>query len=202
MYRPAAFDQTDLTTLAAAINEHSFGLVIADGPGDLEASHLPLLLDLERGERGCLTGHVARANPLWQRADGRRVLTVFSGPHAYISPTWYGEPNTVPTWNYVAVHVYGLFRAVHDPDEILQIVQRMVAVYEAGRQPPWTFDSSDEGMRKMARVIVGFSIEVDRVEGKWKLGQNRSGASRARVANILSQSADPNDVRIGELMRE
>ena len=201
MYRPSSFDETDTTRLFDAIEAYSFGVLAAQDGDEIEASHLPLLLDRERGERGMLYGHMARANPLWRIADGNRVLAVFSGPHAYISPTWYGEPNTVPTWNYVAIHVHGHFRAIHADDEILRILVKSVAIYEAGQSTPWTIDLDAELLAKLVKGIVGFTIEIDKIEGKWKLGQNRSLESRERVAEILTRSEEPATRQIGELMR-
>ena len=117
---------------------------------------------------------MARADPHWQQAEGQNVLAVFSGPHAYISPTWYGSENVVPTWNYVAVHVYGTFRAIHDESAATQILLETVRTYEASMPSPWTFDPASDFHRKMVKAIVAFRIEIQRIEAC------RSSASGAR----------------------
>src|SRR6187455_2668099 len=106
MYTPAAFAENDLTKLHDAIERYSFGMLITQENGAPVGTHIPFLLDRNGGPNGCLIGHMARANEQWKHADGSTVLAVFSGPHTYISPTWYEAANTVPTWNYVAVHAY------------------------------------------------------------------------------------------------
>src|SRR4051794_35885289 len=115
MYVPAHFEQTDLATLHAFIEDHSFGLLTSMLDGRLFASHLPFLLDRQAGPFGSLLGHVAKANPQWRQLAGQEVFVVFSGPHAYVSPTWYEAEHVVPTWNYVAVHAYGRCRLIEDP---------------------------------------------------------------------------------------
>ena len=120
MYIPAAFQQTDKTKLHDFIEANSFGLLVSTHGGEPFATHLPFLLERDAGPHGCLVGHVARANPQWHGLDGQTVLAVFSGPHAYVSPTWYEAENVVPTWNYVAVHAYGPCRLVEDPDRLTE----------------------------------------------------------------------------------
>src|SRR4029079_6378898 len=129
MYIPAAFKETDTNNLFDAIEQHSFGLLVAEINGEPFASHLPILLDRTVAPHGCLIGHMAGANPQWEQAEGKTVLAVFSGPHAYISPTWYESENVVPTWNYVAVHATGPVDLVEGPNELLDLVTRGVYVY-------------------------------------------------------------------------
>src|ERR1700729_1397013 len=129
MYIPAAFAESDLAKLHDFIQTNSFGVLVSQVDGEPFASHLPFLLDRNSGPHGCLIGHMARANPQWQSAHGQSVLAIFPGPHAYISPTWYESENVVPTWNYVAVHVYGTFQVVEDHQETVEIVRNYVAYY-------------------------------------------------------------------------
>ena len=163
------------------------------------ASHLPLLLDAEAGPRGHLLGHMARANPQWRRVEGE-VLVVFSGPHAYVSPTWYEEPGTVPTWNYVAVHASGTFHPVEDREPLLEILRRSVVDLRGPRPNPWTFDDSAPHVETMLRAIVGFRIEISRLEGKWKLSQNHSEARRLKVMRALESQADQESRAVAALM--
>src|SRR5262245_58623650 len=112
MYITAAFAESDLTRLHDFIGQNSFGLLVSQVDGLPFATHLPFLLERTTGEHGTLVGHMARANPQWREASGQTVLTIFSGPHVYVSPTWYEDEQVVPTWNYAAVHVYGRARVI------------------------------------------------------------------------------------------
>src|SRR4051795_10840223 len=130
VYTPAHFAESDLATLHEAIEAYSFATLVSHCDGELFASHLPLLLKREEGQPGTLLGHMAKANPQWKEAAGTEVLAIFSGPHAYISPTWYEDEKTVPTWNYVSVHAYGRLELVQDSQEKLDILRQTVGVYE------------------------------------------------------------------------
>jgi transcriptional regulator len=202
MYIPTAFGETDPGKLHDFIASHSFGLLVSAPEGVPFATHLPLLLERDAGPHGCLVGHVARANPQWHGLDGQTVLVVFSGPHAYVSPSWYESDNVVPTWNYVAVHAYGTLRLVEDPDAVTRILTAMVATYERSRPNPWTFDPGTAYFRKMVQAIVGFRVEITRLEGKWKLNQNHSQERRDRVARALAASDDPDAREVARLMDE
>ena len=140
MYIPAAFAELDLTKLHDFIEQNSFGLLVSQVDGLPFATHLPFLLERTAGPHGTLVGHMARANPQWQEAGGQTALAIFSGPHAYISPTWYEAEQVVPTWNYTAVHAYGRVQIIEDEDALLEIVQRSVRVYEQAMPQPWSFD--------------------------------------------------------------
>jgi transcriptional regulator len=193
MYVPRhfAFPEGAKGQLQDLIEAHNFGLLVAgDGAGaPPEAAHLPFVLDRARGPLGTLIAHVARANPLWRRfAPGREVLVVFQGPHAYVSPDWYAGRGLVPTWNYVAVHGYGVPRLLTDEAAAMAALAALSAVMEAGLapKPPWTMDQLSEGARRaLVRGIVAFEIELARLEGKQKLNQNRSAADRAGVIAAL-----------------
>jgi transcriptional regulator len=201
MYIPTHFAQTDQAALFEFIRRHSFGLLCTVRDGEPFASHLPFLLRAEV-EAVRLDGHMARANPQWRGADGQPVLVVFSGPHAYVSPTWYEADNVVPTWNYAAVHVYGTFETVEDPTELLAIVRDTVRVYEATMPRPWQIDEASDYVRGMLRQIVGFRVRVSRTEGKWKLNQNHPEERRRRVVRALEQRAGDDAREIAALMRE
>lgn len=201
MYIPAAFLETDAEKLCAFIQEYSFGLLVSEHAGAPFATHLPLLLDRTAGPQGCLIGHLARANPQWQEADGKTFLAVFSGPHAYISPAWYQAEQVVPTWNYAAVHAYGVMRTIHDPDALFQIVGQYVDFFESTMNVPWKFDASGEFAQKMIAGIVGFRIEITRLEGKWKLSQNQPRERREKVVHALTTRSDEGSQAIAELMR-
>jgi transcriptional regulator len=185
MYIPVAFAESDLTTLHDFIERHGFGLLCSQHDSTPLASHIPLLIDRTLGAQGTLRGHMARANSQWRLAAQSEVLAVFSGPHAYISPTWYEADDVVPTWNYVAVHVYGTLRLVEDPEALMAIVRDTVTFYERSQPQPWTISGSREFLDRMLQAIVGFTIEITRIEGKWKLNQNQPAQRRRSVVAAL-----------------
>lgn len=202
MYVPPAFNEPDPTKLHDFIEQHSFATLVSQG-GKPVASHLPLLLDRDNQSQGRLIGHMAKANVQWKDADGQPVLAVFHGPHAYISPTWYEAENVVPTWNYVAVHVYGTFRLDDSRGRRLEIVRRYVDFYEATLEPPWSLESADDDfIDKLLDAIVGFRIDIERIEGKWKLNQNLDPTRRARVIRALRDAGGEDRQRIADLMSE
>jgi transcriptional regulator len=201
MYVPTPFSQHDATAIRSLVRRHSFATFASvSAAGDLIASHLPLLLE-EEGSQSILHGHMARANPQWEWLDGRPVLAVFTGPHAYISPTWYAEPNVVPTWNYAAVHAHGTCRLVQDIDEISRLLQASVTFYEGSMPEPWQFDASSDFARRLAAHVVGFRVDVSHWEAQWKLGQNHSVARRGRTIAALDVQSDAGAHAIADLMR-
>jgi transcriptional regulator len=201
VYIPGHFRQADLATLHAFMDAHGFALLCSAGEGGTPfASHLPLLLDRLAGPFGTLVGHMARANPQWRHADGRPVLAVFSGPHAYVSPSWYEAEEVVPTWNYAAVHAAGVLRAVHGRDALREIVAAAVARYEAGRPRPWRLDPAAGYLDRMLGAIVGFRVEIATLEGKWKLSQNHPPERRARVVRALREQGGEDAAAVADLM--
>lgn len=202
MYSPRAFQESDLHTLHEFVERHSFGLLISQHDGSPFATHLPFLLDRTSGRFGTLLGHVARANPQWEQCVGQQILAVFSGPHAYVSPSWYEAEHVVPTWNYVAVHAYGRAELVEDDDGLLDIVRRSVEVYERSMPRPWSLGEADTFVDRLLKQIVGFRIEVERIEGKWKLNQNQPAERREKVVRALVERGDEHSNAIAALMRQ
>jgi transcriptional regulator len=203
MYIPAHFAVTDSGKLAATMSRNSFAMLITQHEGAPFATHLPLLFTPDDKGRGTLSGHMARANPQWQDlARGDEALAVFTGPHGYISPSWYSQHPSVPTWNYVAVHAYGRARLYEDPQWLGALVRRLTAVYESGQPSPWQPDLPPDYERHMVAAIVGFEIAVTRLEGKYKLSQNRSSEDRQGVHFALTSSDSPDDQRLADCMAE
>ncbi len=202
MYIPPAFNEPNSDTLFEFIQQHSFGVLVSQHGDTPFATHLPFLTQRIAGESGHLLSHMARANPHWTFAEGRTVIAIFSGPHAYISPTWYETPNAVPTWNYTAVHVTGVFEAITDPNELMALLDRTVRHYESPREMPWQFETSNDFYTKLAQSVVGFRIRITTIEGKWKLSQNRAIQQQERVANVLAKSNDANERAVAETMRQ
>ena len=192
MYLPRHFAQDDPAALQALMRDHPLATLVSTGPDGLTADHVPLEYDTATG---ALRGHVARANPLWQHADGQPVLAVFRGPEAYVSPSWYPSKaehhKVVPTWNYAVVHAHGRLSAVDDAPWLHALVSRLTAQHEGGRPTPWTVaDAPADYVQQMLRAIVGIEIAVERLVGKWKLGQNRSSADRQGVIDGLTAAAN------------
>jgi transcriptional regulator len=202
MYVPPAFQVTDQDRLFDFIEAHSFGLLVSTLEGQPFASHLPLPVDRERGPHGRLVAHMARANPQWRELAGQNVLVVFSGPHAYISPRWYETENVVPTWNYVAVHAYGPAKLVGDERALGDILELTVATYERHMPEPWSVDRRTAFFDRLSKMVVGFEIEIGRLEGKWKLGQNHPAAWRENAARSLAEDGSYDAAAIAQLMRE
>jgi transcriptional regulator len=202
MYIPAPFREDRLDLLHEAMRQHSFATIVSAGTDGLIATHLPLLLDADRGAHGTLVGHVARENPHWRAFDGEQeTLAIFQGPHAYISPSWYTTPYAVPTWNYVAVHAYGRPRLVEDDDKLYDIVARLVTTFEEQFDYAWDLAARRDYAEKLLKNIVGFEMEITRLEGKRKLSQNRSRADQEGVIAGLEGGGDPLGVAVAEIMR-
>jgi transcriptional regulator len=202
MHVPAVFAETDRDKLFDLIEQYSFGVLVTQVDGLPFATHLPFLLDRTQGAQGCLIGHMASANAQWKKAQAQTALAIFSGPHAYISPTWYESQQVVPTWNYAAVHVYGKIEIVDDPDALLEIVRKSVEFYEKNLPKPWSFDTTDKYIEQRLRQIVGFRIEIAKIEGKWKMNQNYPEERRAKVVAALREQGGENALGVAEIMCE
>jgi len=201
VYIPDAFRETDRKALHQLMRQNSFATLITINGGAPLASHLPILLDSDRGDYGTLSGHMARANPQWRDfSDGREALAIFQGPHAYVSPSWYETHPSVPTWNYAVIHAYGTARLIDDRSELRKLLQASVQFYESGFEKPWAFELPEKFVEKMMDMIVGFEIPISCIEGKFKLSQNRPPADRNRVKQTLENSADPLAKAVAELM--
>lgn len=206
MYRPPAFAEDDPAALAAMLSEVRLVTLVASVDGVPVADHLPMLFDPARGPHGTLTGHLARANPqALPEADGRPVLVVVTGPEAYVSPAWYPSKaetgKVVPTWNYVAVHAWGRPRRFDDPERLLALVSALTDAHEVGRADPWSVaDAPADFIRAQLKGIVGIEIEIERLEGKRKLSQNRGPADRAGVVAGLAASPDARDHAVAAQM--
>jgi transcriptional regulator len=194
MYTPKHFEQKDEHALWSFIDEHAFGALLTVVDGLPTVSHLPFLPDREAGLLHC---HVARGNPQWQQiATSPLVLVIFAGPHGYVSPTWYAERGGVPTWNYAVVHAHGSAQAIDDAAHTRKHVEALAAKYEQGRAAPWVPDYDTLRLRG----IVGIDIRVTRLEGKFKLSQNRTAADRAQVIAQLLATKRDEDAALASLM--
>jgi len=192
MYVPNHFKEDDMDTLQQYIRDYGFGLLVVADDRGIEANHVPFLLSSEdNGPLGRLQCHLARNNPVWQRLqDGARVLAVFQGPDAYISPSWYATKaetgRVVPTWNYLAVHAEGSARIVEDPNWLKSHLHRLTDHHEAGMENPWSVDDAPmDFTERLVQAIVGVEIEVETLVGKLKASQNQPEKNRAGVKSGL-----------------
>lgn len=201
LYQPTHFTETNPARIAAILAAHSFATLVSVRDGEPQASHLPLLFMPEEGPHGTLYGHLAKANPQAGFAPGESVLAIFHGPHAYVSPSWYATPG-VPTWNYCTVHARGRVRLIPEPAGKAKLVRALterhdppVALADGPVLAPAAWD-------KMLGGIVAFAIEVDRLQAKFKLSQNRSLEDRQRVIAQLGQDEHPDAQALAGLMLE
>jgi transcriptional regulator len=203
MYIPKAFRKDDIKALHTLMQEDSFATLVTCQDGVPFATHLPLLLDTKRGPYGTLRGHIARGNPQWRSFNGMgEALIIFQGPHAYITPSWYEVELSVPTWNYAVAHAYGIPRVIEDKTALYALLQDLVQTHEAHFEKPWQFQLPDDYVQKMMQGVVGFEMEITRLEGKYKLSQNRSINEQRHVAATLEAQGDDLSVGVAALMKE
>lgn len=187
MYQPPHFREDRLAVQHALIRAHPLGLIITAGPAGLQANPVPMLIDADASEKGTLRAHLARANPqLQELAQVEECLIVFQGPQHYITPSWYATKRetekVVPTWNYIAVHAWGRPRVIDDVEWLRQQVAELTASQESARSAPWAVgDAPADFIASQLKAIVGIEIPIARIEGKWKVSQNRSAVDQAGV---------------------
>lgn len=186
LYTPPLFDARDRAAISRLMHDHPFATLVTPIADEPHVTHLPLLLLPDCEPHGTLIGHVARANPHWRHAAGAESIAIFHGPHAYVSPSWYGEPaKAVPTWNYATVHAHGMLEVIEDPVQKRAVLDTLVQRFETGRPAPWRFGMPERERDGLVSAIVAFRMRVKRLDAKFKLSQNRSGADRARVIAAL-----------------
>ena len=202
MYIPPLHKEDDPAILHEIMRENGFAILMTAGDVEPIATHLPMTLEIDTQGQAFLCGHMARANQhldLLARNSG--ALAVFSGPHAYVSPSWYETSPAVPTWNYVAVHAYGNVSLIEEPAELEAMMADMVGQYEGGSEATWRMeDLPDDFMARKLKGIVGLRMKIARLEGKLKLSQNQTAADAARVAEALA-AGSPADQATAHAMR-
>ncbi len=192
MYVPRHFQETDVPTLHAAIRDIAFGTLVSAGPDGLIASHVPMFLDPAQGPNGTLIGHVARANPHGRVASEIEALAMFVGANCYVTPSYYAAKRehgkVVPTWNYVAVHAYGRLEWFDDAERLLALVTRLTDIHETPRADRWAVtDAPADFVAGMLKGFIGFALPIARLEGKWKMSQNRPAADYPGIVEGLKR---------------
>jgi len=202
VYIPEHFRSEDQAAALAFMRANPFAILISTKDSEPFASHIPVVIR-EQGGQIKLRGHVAKANPHWRyMGEQPRCLLIFHGPHAYISPFWYETEEAVPTWNYATVHAYGTATIIRDEIRTKQLVETLTRLYEGDRAEELFDRWSEPFVTRMLKGIVAFEVQVTRLEGKFKLGQNRIPADIASTYHTLRHSSDPNEQALAKLMQE
>src|SRR5581483_6213093 len=200
---PKHFSENDPGVLQTLMREYSFAILVSTQENGIPiATHLPFVYEPQQAPYGVLKAHMALGNPQWRtfQAD-HEALVIFQGPHAYISPSWYEVELSVPTWNYATVHAYGRPRIITDQTELYTHLKALIATHEAQFANPWPFERLPMNyIERMMKGVVGFKMEITRLEGKFKMSQNRSESERAHVCAELRASGNPMVCEVAELV--
>ncbi|MEO6064642.1 MAG: FMN-binding negative transcriptional regulator [Lysobacterales bacterium] len=202
MYTPRAFAETDLLELDHLVARDAFATVVSTSDDAPFASHLPLLYARD-GQHVQFRGHWARPNPQWQGIEGQQIMLIVHGPHAYVSPSWYADgERQVPTWNYAVAHIYGRARVFEDSGSLAKLVAELATKYESAVESSWRFDPGAEHNRVDLRGIVGFSLDAERIELKFKFNQNHPAINVLGAANALESLGGEQGMEVAAQMRE
>ena len=201
MYTPNYYKNENLEEVKEFIAKNSFGILINQNSGKLTGTHIPLELDVNENGEDILTGHISKANPQWKSfEDNEDVLAIFTGPNSYVSSSWYEHEN-VPTWNYIAVHIYGIIKII-EGEALLDSLKKLVDKYERNSENPVAIEKMSERTLKQVNGIVGFSIKITEVQATYKLSQNRNDTDYHNVIDKLENPRDPHSVEIAKEMKK
>ncbi|MEO8666112.1 MAG: FMN-binding negative transcriptional regulator [Ignavibacteria bacterium] len=201
MYTPDHYKMTDSDEILDFIKKNSFAILVSQNEGKLIATHIPILIKEDEGEKGFLYGHVAKANRQLENPD-KEVLAIFPGPHKYISSSWYESNQSVPTWNYLSVHVYGRLIVLPDVEDRINAVKSVVEYFEDEGSNYSVDDLKTNYFEAMLRGIVAFKIEITEIEGKKKISQNHPAERQQRVIDSLEKIGDEDSTAIVEKMKQ
>lgn len=206
MYQPSYHREDRLAPQQDLIRAYPLASLVTMGRGGLVANPVPFILDASASPKGVLKAHIARANPLWQDYDpSHEALVIFQGPQSYVSPSFYASKKetgkVVPTWNYVCVQAYGRLKVIEEKSWLVDQIRALTKLHEANQPTPWTIeDAPADFIASMLNAIIGIEIDISRIEGKWKLSQNRSAADRASLIEALRMSDAENAGTIASLI--
>lgn len=201
MYVPDRYKNENLPTVKKFIADNGFGILIHQGGIKLQATHIPMLLDQNKEGKDILLGHMSKSNPQWRYfKDNDDVLAIFMGPHCYVSSSWY-QKESVPTWNYIAAHVYGKIKIVEGA-EIIEDMRKLVDKYEKNSENPVSVDRLSSKSMNMVHGVVGFKIEISEIQSAFKLSQNKDKTDYKNIIEELEQSDDYNAKAVAEEMKK
>lgn len=202
MYIPRTNRWDDEEAVFRFLHAHPFALIVSNGPHGIEATHVPVEIEPSINGEPVIRTHIARANPQWRTfTSGEEILVVFTGPHAYISSSWYDHIN-VPTWNYLAVHIYGRVRIL-DHEETLASLNRLVARYEQGSKKPFSIEQmSEKDVHNHIKALVAFEISISRIDAKAKMSQNRDAHNIGLITAALEERGDEQSKAVKEAMEQ
>lgn len=201
MYIPDLYKNENQEAITAFLKENSFGILINQTNGKLWATHIPLELSINSEGKTILEGHISKENPQWQGfAENDQILAVFSGPHSYISPSWYDHEN-VPTWNYIAVHVYGKIKII-EGDEVIESLKRLVDKYEQNSENPVRIEDLSEKTMMQSRGIVAFQIEIEEIQAQQKMSQNRDDKNYQNIISELEKTNKNQSIAVANEMKK
>jgi len=207
MFQPPVFREDRIDVMQALMTAHPFATLVSSATGQLSADHIPLLLHPELSPNGTIRGHIAAANPLRRKTDGDiKVLAVFQGPHAYVTPSWYPSKKehekVVPTWNYAVVHAHGMLRFHNDPDWLTKHLGELTDRHESHRQDPWAItDAPKDFFQRQLKALVGIEIEVETLAGQWKVSQNKNAQDKQGVEQGLLGENSGQAAAVSDLVR-
>ena len=203
MYIPNKFKEERRDVLVEFIRQNSFGILVTSNQNNIDTTHLPFMIDENEGENGNLIAHFAKANSHWKRIeDSTNALVIFHGPHSYISPEWYSSGELIPTWNYAAVHVRGKITITHDINNLRTMAFDLVKMHETSESSNWQVEKHMDVVEKLLPGIVGFTLEIESIEGKFKFNQNRSKEDQQGVVCHLEKSDCPIEQSVAEIMKK
>lgn len=202
MHIPAFYKNDNSDEVKNFIRENGFGILISQAGNKLQGTHIPLELDKNEEGKDILAGHIAKANPQWKNfPDKQEALVIFNGPHAYISSSWYDHENA-PTWNYIAVHVYGKIRIV-EGERLLLALKKLTDKYESRSENPVSVEKmSEKFLQREIKGIIGFEIEIEEIQSAYKLSQNRDAANHSNIIKELEKRGDSHSLAVAEEMKK
>ena len=201
MFIPEIYKNENQEEIKKFLQENSFGILINQTNGKLSATHIPLELETTKEGKDILYGHISRENPQWQGfTDNDQILAVFSGPHSYISSSWYDHEN-VPTWNYIAVHVYGKIKII-EGEGVIESLKKLVDKYEQNSENPVRVVDLSKKTMMQTRGIVAFEIEITEIQATKKMSQNRDGKNYQNIISELEKVNTNQSIAIANEMKK
>ena len=190
MFIPDIYKNENQEEINDFLEKNSFGILINQTDGKLWATHIPLVLDINKNGKQILFGHISKENPQWKSfADNDEILAVFSGPHSYLSSSWYDHEN-VPTWNYIAVHVYGKIKII-EGEAVIESLKKLVDKYEQKSENPIRIEDLSKKTMRQTNGIVAFEIEINEIQAQHKLSQNRDKKNKDNIISQLKKTQSP-----------